>query len=53
MAAIAAGGGPMKTSPAASHAAGEGGILGEETVAGMHRVGTGAPAASSSASLFK
>ena len=39
IARIAAGGGPTKISPAAAHGFGEGGILRQEAVAGMDRVG--------------
>ncbi len=39
MAAIAAGGGPMKTRPAFSQAVGEGLVLRQEAVARMDRVG--------------
>ena len=40
-ASIAAGGGPIQVRPASGHGAGEGRVLGEEAVAGVHRVGAG------------
>ena len=41
IAAIAPGLGPMKTMPASASARGEGFALGQEAVAGMHRLGAG------------
>ena len=38
------GGGPTQTSPAATHGPGEGGVLGQEAVAGVDGVGAAAPA---------
>ena len=40
---IAAGGGPIQTSPASMTACANAGVLGEEAVAGVHGVGAGAP----------
>ena len=40
-ASIAAGGGPIQVSPASMHGLGEVGVLGEEAVARVHRVGAG------------
>ena len=39
IASIALAGGPMKTMPASSHARANGGVLGQEAVAGMHGLG--------------
>ena len=44
MAAMARGFGPMKTMPAARERLGEGRALGQEAVAGMHRLGARLPA---------
>ena len=43
IASIASGGGPTQVSPASSTGAGEVGVLGQEAVAGVDGVGTGAP----------
>ena len=40
---IASGGGPIQVSPASMHGPRERGVLGQEAVAGMDRVGAGAP----------
>ena len=45
IAAIASGGGPIQVSPASMHGRGEVGVLGQEAVAGVDRVGAGACAA--------
>ena len=43
MVRIAAGGGPMKTTPALAHAFGEIGVLGQESIAGMQALGADLP----------